>query len=81
MKDLKDALTNILTLCIQNSTFLAQVSADVSALKTVISALGPEARAALEEQLTVERDRIQKRLQELQIFGELLRSKISNMVN
>jgi hypothetical protein len=78
---MKDALLNMLTILIQNSTFLGQLSGDVSALKAVVFALGPEARAALEEQLAVQNDRIQQYIRNQQIALEVLRQQISQLRN
>jgi hypothetical protein len=54
----KRALTEILKTVMNQSRFVAQISADVSALKSVVCALGPEVRSALEEQMALERERI-----------------------
>jgi len=62
-------------------TFLGQVSADVSALKTVGSALGPEAKLVLEQQMVVERDKIQQGFQEILAELESLRLRIFRLTN
>jgi hypothetical protein len=74
-----EALRNLLSAFMQNSTFLAQVSADVSALKTVVSALGPEAKKALEEQIAIERDKTQQHVADIQMLLESLRSSFPKM--
>ena len=78
---MKEALTNILSVLIQNGTFLMQVSADVSALKTVVAAFGPEAQKALEEQMDVERNRIQQQIEKQQMILEALRVGVSRILN
>jgi len=55
---MKEAFTNLLNLINLEMTFLAQLAADVSALKTVVSALGPEVAAAMTEQVAAERGNI-----------------------
>lgn len=61
---------------LQQAIFVAQISADVSALKTVVSALAPELRSALEEQAVAERHKIQQYVEEHQKTIEVLRSVI-----
>jgi hypothetical protein len=78
---MKDALNNILKVLMQNGAFLAQISADVSALKTVVSALGPEVRAALDEQVEAQRRKVEPIVQEQMMLLEVLRQGISRIPN
>jgi hypothetical protein len=78
---MKDALTIMLTNLISQHAFLAQVAADVSALKTVVSALGPEASAVLEHQVAVERDKYQHIVEDQRLMLEALRLGISQIPN
>jgi len=61
---------------LQQAIFVAQISADVSALKTVVSALAPEVRSALEEQADAERHKIQQYVEEQRQTIAMLRSAI-----
>ena len=76
---LQDVLANLFKISLQNSEFLAQLSADVLAIKSVICALGPEANTALEEQVAVERSKIQPRIEMNQKMLELLRVSLSRI--
>lgn len=78
---MKEALINIVSALSQQSAFLIQVAADVCALKTVVEALGPEAKAALDEQVAAERDRFQKQCEVQQKILEALRVAVSRMPN
>lgn len=69
-------MNSLLVNFLQNATFVAQISADVSALKSVVSALGPEVRSALEEQVALERNRIQQYVEDQQKTIAVLRSTI-----
>jgi hypothetical protein len=71
----------MLTNLISQHAFLAQVAADVSALKTVVSALGPEASAVLEQQVAVERDKYQHIVEDQRLMLEALRLGISQIPN
>ena len=78
---MKDALTNMLKVLIQNGVFLGQISADVSALKAVVSALGPEVRAALDEQIEAQRRTIQPIVEQQTMLLEALRLGVSQIPN
>ena len=78
---MKDALQNILKNLMQNSIFLGQISADVSALKTVVSALGPDVQSALEKQIDVERRIVQPIVEQQQMLLEALRQGVSQISN
>ena len=57
---MKEVLLNILKSIDDQNAFIARLAADVSAMKTVVSALDPRIAQALEAQVSVERDRFQK---------------------
>jgi hypothetical protein len=78
---MRDTLQNILKSLVQNTIFLGQISADVSALKIVVSAFGPEARAALEKQIDVERRIVQPIVEEQQLLLEAMWLGISQISN
>ena len=69
----------MLEMLIRNAQFLAQISADVSALKTVVSRLGPEAQRLLEEQIAIERDKSQKAAESAMKLLDSLRSGLPKM--
>ena len=78
---MKEALTNILNLVIQQSDFLKQISADVCALKSVVCALSPETKNALDEQLAVERNKIQSQIDLQKKFLQSMSAVISKIPN
>lgn len=81
MVRMNEALKNLLKLAGQNSMFLCQVSADVSALKEVIYALGPEAGKLLDQALALHRGKIQSQLDSQQALLQSLQASISKMPN
>jgi hypothetical protein len=78
---MKEALSAMLKLMNQHGAFQAQIAADVSALKTVVNALGPEAGNALKEQIEIERGKIQEHLKGLEMLTSILNASISNLPN
>jgi hypothetical protein len=78
---MKDILINMLTTLDSQIVFVAQVSADVCALKSVVSALGPACQKALEEQTAVERRKFQKVVESQQKLLEALKQRISRIPN
>ncbi|MFZ3341468.1 MAG: hypothetical protein WA213_11335 [Terriglobales bacterium] len=70
------AMNSLLVNFLQNTSFVAQISADVSALKSVVSALGPEVRSALEEQVALERSKMQQYIEDQQKTIAILKSGI-----
>jgi hypothetical protein len=72
-------IRDMFEMLIRNAQFLAQISADVSALKTVVSRLGPEAQRLLEEQIAIERDKSQKAAESAMKLLDSLRSGLPKM--
>lgn len=75
----KEAIINMLNLLGQTSGFVSELSADIAALKTVVSAFGPDAKKLLDEQLVLERNRIQPHVEKQKMLLEALRVGISQM--
>ena len=55
--------------------------ADVAALKTVVSALGPETSAALAEQVASKRVKLQEHLHSLKLMHSALLAQVSKLDN
>jgi hypothetical protein len=78
---MKQALINILMALDGQSVLGAQLAADVSALKTVVSQLSPEVAEALAERIRVESDRFQKLVESQRLLLEALKKGISEIPN
>ncbi len=78
---MKDALTNMLKVIMQNGVFLAQISADVAALKTVVSSLDPKIREALDAEVAARNDMLRPHVEEQRLMLEALRQGISQIPN
>lgn len=78
---MNEALKNILKFVGQQANFLAQVSADVSALKEVIYALGPEAGKLLDQAMALHRGKIQSQFDSLQALLRSLEASVSKIPN
>jgi hypothetical protein len=76
---MKEAMINMLQNIINQGVFLAELSADVSALKIVVSSLDVSVRNALEKQVSVERGRIQQHIEAQRESLEMLRQLISRL--
>jgi hypothetical protein len=78
---MKEAMSSLLVLTMQQSGFLAQIAADVSALKAVVGSFNPDTEKALSERIAVERANIQEHMQSMQMLASALRTTISQMPN
>jgi transposase len=68
------ALLDVLKAVTQNQKIWTELAADVAALKIVVSALSPQVRAALDEQIAIARDKFRELGDSQRILSELLRS-------
>ena len=78
---MKEALKSILKLLRSNGDFLMQVSADVSALKIVVSSLGPEVQNALAKHIETERHTLAQQTAEYRKLLESLKATVYQIPN
>jgi hypothetical protein len=74
-----EALINMLELLGKQVIFVGELSADLHALRTVVSSLDPRIQKALEEQIGVERTKIQEYLENQRIVLAALRQLIASL--
>jgi hypothetical protein len=78
---LRDCLINMLTTLDSQTILLAQVAADVAALKNVVSQLAPEVGAALSQEAKLASDKFQAVVASKRMLLEALKKGISEIPN
>ena len=78
---MKDALARILDLVVLNQEFLMQVSADVYALKVVVSKLDPEVYVALQKEIDAQRRMLEQTFAEQRRMIVSLQQTVSTIPN
>ena len=78
---MKDALARILDLVVLNQEFLMQVSADVYALKVVVSKLDPEVYANLQKEIDAQRRMLEQTFAEQRRMIVSLQQTVSTIPN
>jgi hypothetical protein len=78
---LKETIVTILKGLIQNGSFLSQIAAEVSALRTITCALDPKIQDAFEKQLILERNKLQPMLDEYRTTYEQIQKRFPKMMS
>lgn len=72
-----DVIKNLLVQNAQTSILLMEFSADLLALRSVVSRLSPETESDLMEQMVVERDRIRRQIEAQRSMIQAFQSGVS----
>ena len=78
---IKETIITILKTTIQNGSFLGQIAAEISALRTIVCGIDPKLQDAFEKQLILEQNKLQPSVDALRILFEQIQKRFSKMMS
>jgi len=78
---MNEILTTMLRLMHKQSALIFEATAEVAALRKVVSGLGPEVEKSITKQIVIERARISKSAAGMDVLTSALRTPVSEVRN